>query len=222
MRVWLLVCAGLISGASCSGCQKKTEVSANTAEGFWQWVAGSETGLANGVMGTDPAHTMQALTERIKAVNPGLIAEVAIDRSTGAQQTLVISAAGNSALFPAVKALVASAPALARFKVVAFRQRRLQQDDSIEVEGKSYSTKDFFYRELDRLEGKLDIEILVKGLTAENNETMTRLAFVLLDAAVGEYDVETKLGGVTLVAMPAEVPEAAKPLQRVAEAVDSL
>ncbi len=229
MRSTLISCALFVAVSSCHSCEKKSvevapapvATTPPSTSTFWAWLTASEVELASATVGEDPVHPMTAIDEKLKAVNSGLIAELLNNREPGAMQTLVISADGNPKLFSVVKAVVDSAPPLTRFKVVAFRPRR-STAAKLTLEGKEFSVADFQFRELGRSEGKLDIEILVKGLTAANTEEDTRVAFLLLDAALGEYDTETKLGEIRLSAMPAEWPANAKPLGEIAEAVDSL
>lgn len=232
MRATLISCVVFAAFFNCEGCDKKRAGSAATiaqtaqtgsptAE-FWSFVAGNEEALANGLLENDPTPTMAALTEKIRNVDRLLIAELALDRSPNAKQTIVISVDGNPAKFELVKSVVAAAPAnLKRFKALAFRPRR-EGDVNIEMQGQTISLSNFFYRELGRSGGKIDLEIMVKGLTPENEKQMFSTANVLLDGALGEYDSATKLGEVQVVPMPSDMPVDAKPLSALSQAVDAL
>jgi hypothetical protein len=44
----------------------------------------------------------------------------------------------------------------------------------------------------------------VNGLTPANRDQLAHPGFLLLDGALGEYDVETKLGSIEFEPMPAE------------------
>ena len=108
-----------------------------------------------------------------------------------------------------------------RFSVVAFRPRR-SGDTSLNINGKNFATADFFYRELGRSEGKLDVEVLVKGLTPQTTQGASQAISLMLDGALGEFDAQVRLGEVRIAALPAELPANAKPLSDIAKAVDSL
>ena len=88
---------------------------------FWTWFAPEEARLATQAAGEDPVSTMKEISARLPQK---LIAELAVDHAPGANQTLVITADGDSNGFPAVARLVGAAPKLTRWKVVAFRPAR--------------------------------------------------------------------------------------------------
>ncbi len=209
--------------AGCDGCSKDKKTSGGTeVADFWSWFRANEVRLADTATSPEAIGAMKEITTHLQQAAPGLIAELGIDRN-GGRQTVVISANGNFRLFPLVKSVAEAAPtALTRWQVLAFRPRR-GADQQIEFEGKSYPTADFTFRETGRADGKLDIDIYVRGLTAENNETMMKLALLLLDSSLGEYDAQTKLGNVNLSELPTDggAPNT-KPLTTIGEAADSL
>ena len=233
MRATLISCAVVAALSNCQGCEKKRAPGAaavvapagqKTApiDEFWSFVSSSEAALAEGLLENDPSHAMGALTQALQKVDPLLVLELALDRTPNAKQTIVISADGNVAKFALVTAAVTAAPAtLQRFKARAFRPRR-EGDVSIEMQGHKIALSDFFYRELGRSEGKIDLQIMVKGLTSANEQQMLRTANVLLDGALGEYDAATKLGEVQVVPLLDEVPLDARSLSELSRAVDAL
>lgn len=227
MRALITASLVVVAVSSCQSCEKKTApaqpvAAAAPAGTFFDWLSTNENELALQISQSDAVGGLKVLTEKIHETHPRLVVELAVDRTPLGVQTIVISADGDPAKFDEVKQFVAAAPTrLKHFKIVAFRQRR-QGDEKIQVEGQEFSTADFFYRELRRSEGKLDIEILVKGMNAENNAKMIKAATLLLDGALGEYDSATKLGEVNLTTMPADPPPNVKPLAAIAQAVDSL
>ena len=234
MRSSFFGCVLLVVVSSCTSCEKKSEpavqsspsvpavaLTTGTPSQFWSWFAASEVALADAVVGEEPMDPMNAINEKLKLFSSGMVAEVAINREPGAMHTLVISADGRATLFPSVRALVAEAPSLTRFKALAFRPRR-SGDSELNINGKTFAMADFFYRELGRSEGKLDVEVLVKGLTPATTEGATQAISLMLDGALGEFDAEAKLGEIRIAVLPAELPVNAKPLNEIAKAVDSL
>ncbi len=227
MRALISASLVVVAVSSCQSCEKKVPppppvAAVEPQRTFFDWLTTNEDELALQISQSDAVGGLKVLTEKIHESHPLLVVELAVDRTPAGVHTIVISADGDLAKFAGVKQFVTGAPAsLKHFKVVAFRQRR-QGDEKIQVEDQEFSTADFFYRELRRSEGKLDIEILVKGMNAENNAKMIKAATLLLDGALGEYDSATKLGEVNLTTMPADPPPNVKPLAAIAQAVDSL
>lgn len=188
---------------------------------FWEWFAKNEVRLAEAAK-KDPVAPMNEISDTLEqTVQQGLIAELAVDSTPGAKSTVVISADGDKKLFPRVKAVVAAAPALTRWKVVAFRQRR-SPDETLELGGKAYSVADFSFREVARGGGRVDVEISVRGMKAKNDRDFMQVTFILLDGIVGEYDMETKVGALELVPRPEKPAKGLRPLTELAAVVDSL
>jgi hypothetical protein len=106
------------------------------------------------------------------------------------KREFVISADGLKRAFPAVAALVAAAPKLARWDVIGFRPRR--PPCIIEINGKRVDPSDVYFTLLDN--GKrAGIRLFVPGFS-ENEAGLKQMGYLFLDGALGEYDVETELG----------------------------
>src|SRR6185369_14134601 len=104
---------------------------------------------------------------------------------------LVISASGDPTVFPMVRDLVAAAPEIPGWKVIAFHPR---QPGKVQVvmNGSSLGPDDVWFRGRPR-GGKLEAELYVRGLTDENRSQRYRMCSMLLQYALGEYDLATKL-----------------------------
>lgn len=188
---------------------------------FWDWFAKDEVKLAEAAQ-KDPVAPMNEISDTLeRLVQKGLIAELAVDATPGAKSTVVISADGDKQLFARVKAVVAAAPALKRWKVVAFRQRR-SPDETLELGGKAYTVADFSFREVARGGGRVDVEIYVRGMKAKNDRDFMQVTFILLDGIVGEYDMESKVGAIALLPLSEKPAKGLRPLKELAAVVDSL
>ncbi|MFO0598958.1 MAG: hypothetical protein U0228_26860 [Myxococcaceae bacterium] len=215
LRRTLAVLIMLVAAPALAQSAKKPEVL------FWEWFAKKEAKLAEKAK-TDPAGPMNEISDTLeRMVRQGLIAELAVDPAPGKKSTVVISADGDKDLFDAVKAVVAAAPRLKHWDVLAFRQRR-DAGDTIEFEDESFTVADFSFREVSRAEGKVDIEIFARGMKSKDDKSYMQAAFIFLDGIVGEYDVETKIGGIQLLPLPAKAPKGLRPLKDLAKVVDSL
>ena len=188
------------------------------AKAFWTWLVKNEVRLA-GALKSDPAATMDEINGHLQA-EKGVIAEAAIAKEAGEKHMLVISADGLVQYFDAVKALVAAAPALQRWQVVAFRPRR--DEGQLEITGKTFDVSDFSFRERGRKKGKVDLQIFARKMRAAEEPRFKQAAYLFLDGIVGEYDAETKIGGIEFLPAPAKPSADVRPLTELARVVDSL
>ena len=132
---------------------------------------------------------------------------------------MVLSAGGIKAAFPAVEALVAAAPRRARWRFTAFRPRR---DPVLTIA----------FRDLTLAPENVDccflsnghelgIILFFHGYAEERRNEFGQAGFLLLDEALGEYDVSTKLGAIRFMAFEAH-PEAERfPLTELARRFDA-
>lgn len=218
MRGLSLLCVVLLLG-----CPKEKAAEAAAPEAsFWTWFAREEVRLAQEARAKDPTGAMMEISGHLEAVSPKALAELAIEPDTMHPHTLVITADGDTAQFPQVKKIVAAAPkTLTKWKVVAFRQRR-ELGQSIELEGFTAKQEDFFFKETGRARGKVDIEVLVRGMNSANEKPVQQSAFLMLDHLLGEYDVETKVAAISVVPLPEKPAPEVKPLKDLAGVVDGL
>ena len=105
--------------------------------GFWDWMQKNEARLADSAA-KNPVAVMQEIQAELDRHEEDLTVELMLDKVP----SLVISADGNASLFGDVKRVVAAAPKLQRWKVVAFRPRRPWMQD-IEIEDQKFSLADF-------------------------------------------------------------------------------
>ncbi len=181
--------------------------------GFWEWFQKNEARLAD----TPPEKLVGAMEEiqgELDKYEEDLTVELMLDKTPA----LIISADGNASLFGAVKRVVAAAPKLKRWRVIAFRPRRPWMGD-LEIEGAKFSVGDFSFREIGQAAGKVDIELAIKGRTNANAEQVDKAAFLVLDIVLGEYDTETKIGVIDFTSV---TKKAHRPITELAAVVDKL
>lgn len=217
-RLLLIVCV-------VAGCSKKTAPSEAQGSGsapatatpvaparltaFWTWFSAHAAELR---ADKDMRHTMEAISAEIEKEQPGVFAEIGGD---GADRTLVLSAGGDKKLFPAVEALYAGRPAsVPGWKIVAFRQR--DQMGTIELGGKKLDPATMKFVAA-KENGKLSIIVFVPGFTT--NEEFGEGLFIVLDHAVGEHDMESKIGGIDFQALDKASPDA-RPLAELPALID--
>lgn len=222
---WLLVAA-----LSLAGCKKAAEAppapvaapvkpaSPERDQAFWTWVAANVEGLKSVKDGHEPV-TAQ-LTAELEKIEAGLVFELGVGREPF---ELIISADGKKELFPVVKRLVAAAPPIAGTKVIAFRPRKEIDGFSMQVKERQLSGKNLWFvaGEDPSRKGMMGVDVFVEGMRTENEEPLKSAAFLLLEAAVGEFDLETKIGAVEFKPAPGEPAPPLKPLKELPAALDA-
>jgi hypothetical protein len=186
---------------------------------FWQWFSSHETEYFN--LDTTHADALREsrfddLSAHLQAVNPELTFELGPVQD--GRRDLVLSAGGIRRAFPAVEALAKEAPALPHFKIVAFRPRRSPLY-GIEMGGVTVKPSETRVRLLPEGD-KIGLVLYLKGYREEEKDTYSQLGFLLLDQALGERDVETRVGTIAFEALGAEPPAGSLPAAELAAAFD--
>jgi hypothetical protein len=157
---------------------------------FWNWFIQHEPEL----FGFDPDQEIErerlfdGLAAELQKVNRNLTFEFG---PRGPTREFVISAGGLKSAFPAVVRLAEAAPSLDRWQITAFRPRRAPVM-TIEIGDNSVDPKDVQFSLLNN--GKMaGIYLFIPGFR-EDDVTFKQIGYLLLDEALGEYDVETRLG----------------------------
>ena len=155
-------------------------------EKFWKWFQKNEKKLLH--FEADQERIFDQVASELQKVDPNLTFEFG---PAGARREFVISAAGIKDSFPAVVSLKSAAPALPYWRITAFRPRRTPIN-IIEFREKSVDPKDVEFTLLDN--GKTaGLYLFIPGLREDETDYKI-IGYLLLDEALGEYDVETGLG----------------------------
>lgn len=163
---------------------------------FWAWFQQNEDEIFN--FESNQEVVFDKLAARMQKINPSLTFEFG-PKEAGVRD-FVISADGIKDAFPSVEKLYAAAPELKKWKVLKFRPRREPFDikyQGISVQAASVTVS------IKRDGLKAAITVLIPGYTKSKHETYAGIAFLILDQALGEYDVETRVGAID-VAAPSE------------------
>src|SRR5215469_12898994 len=157
---------------------------------FWNWFIQHEVELFE----FDPDREAQReelfdrLAAEIQKVHPDLTFEFG---PKGSRREFVISAGGIATAFPAVISVAQAAPSLDRWHFTAFRPRRWPIS-VVEIGGKRIDPRDVQFSLLDN--GKMvGLYLFIPGFQESDVDTK-QIGYLLLDEALGEYDVETRLG----------------------------
>lgn len=163
---------------------------------FWKWFVANEEAL---FASTEPmSEVYQELYARLQKVHHTLVFETSA--KPNAVRELTISADGAHEGIEHVEALVDVAPQLPRWKIIRFRSRNRDIiGNSIEVGDVKLSTSDIEY-ELKLYENAkskmpiIGITLYMKGCGDPPDKAYMTIGFIMLDGAIGEYDMAMKVG----------------------------
>lgn len=191
---------------------------ATQQQNFWTWFEGNRdfmTGYAS-----NTSAVTQAVGRRLQNVDRGLTYEMG--QAADGVYEFIVSANGVRDVFPEVIKLVKAAPEIEGWRIIAFRPRRPDALQSkLEYAGFSVSGSDVWYRS-EEAGDHFNLTVLVKGLDGDNEKKAIGAAFIMLDLALGEFDVATKLRSINFGALPPD-PESQglKPLNELPREVDA-
>jgi len=128
------------------------------------------------------------IAARLQRVDPDVTFEFG---PNAPKREFVISAGGLKRAFLSVASFVGSAPPLERWWIIAFRPRR-RPVNVVEFHGRRIDPKDVQFTLLSN--GSLAGIRLVIPSYDEADSRLKQIGYLLLDEALGEYDVETRVG----------------------------
>ena len=158
---------------------------------FWKWFERNQDSLFD--FEKSKEQTFDQLGIEMHKLNPSLTFE--FGPKEDGRREFTISADGIRGAFPEVEALYAAAPTLPRWKFVKFRQRRSPYDVSyggVTVKAASVALQ------AEPVGDKVNVSIFIPGYSESTKQACTTIAYLLLDQAVGEYDVETRIGEIRI------------------------
>jgi hypothetical protein len=186
-------------------------------ESFWRWF--QKNGDRMYSFEKDQERALDDLSAAMKKVDAALTFEFGPVRSDGKRE-FVISAGGIKTAFPAVEALYASAPKMEQWAIVKFRPRRTPIND-LEFSGKKIRSKDVRYLLFrDENPAKVGVMLFLGGYKDEEKSAFGQMGYLFLDEALGEYDVEMKLGAIVFQGDDSKYIDRSHPLLELPQAFD--
>ena len=160
---------------------------------FWTWFQQNEGEIYH--FESNQEAVFDKLAARMHKVHPALTFE--FGPINGGKREFVISADGIKDAFPSVERLHAAAPPLKKWKVTKFRPRRQPFD----IDYKGLSVQAASVTVVVKREGtKIAALMFIPSYTQSKHDTYLGIAFLILDQALGEYDVETRIGAIDVSA----------------------
>ncbi|MCP3097842.1 hypothetical protein LZ198_03020 [Myxococcus sp. K15C18031901] len=183
---------------------------------FWHWFERNSARLLQSEAGQDPL--LDELHQELLKAHPGLTFE--LGPLSDGHRELAISVDGTGRRFTSVKTLVAAAPALPGWRVVAFRRRK-GADFAITLGKVTLKPEDVWFRAETQPRQPVEVSVYLNGFTEDDRPYFSLAAYLVLDDVLGEYDVETKVGGIGFEAFPKNPVESGlRPIAELAAVVD--
>jgi hypothetical protein len=156
---------------------------------FWKWFVKNEPSMFD--FEKNQEAVFDSISEKLNVYREGLVFEFSSIKN--GKREFVISADGLIELFPAVELLVGSAPALERWKVIAYRPRMKDYENlDLNYAGKQFSPSNIWvYSRVE--DGGFDVIIYHPEYQEKDRNFFVSGTYILLDTALGEYDVVTGL-----------------------------
>ncbi len=162
---------------------------------FWSWFLKHEDRLFNSRPMDD--FWMANMSPRLQRIHKDLTWETGPAKS--GKRELIISADGIIAAFSAVEALVDAAPPLDRWTIIRFRPREPDYAGLRINFGKVSLCADDIECRLHAHGSVIGIRLYIRGCKEPHEKPFVGAAFLLLDSALGEYDMECKAGPIEVL-----------------------
>jgi hypothetical protein len=152
---------------------------------FWKWFVKNETTIFE--FEKDQEKVLDLISSKLTSYKDDVTYE--ISHVEGSKREFIISADGISDAFPYVESLVKSAPELKLFSVIAFRPRIDGYEGfKLEYAGKEFDvSKVWVYSRVE--DGFFDLIVYHPDFNEQESNIFILGSYILLDMALGEYDV---------------------------------
>lgn len=187
---------------------------------FWRWFQANAARLSAEVAKGPSERLLDEVQREIRKAVPGVAFELGFE-GPRKPRVLVVSADGLREHFPEVQRLVAAAPArIPGWRVVAFRQRF--PGFEVQIQGVHLRPGDVWFRS-ERDGGAVNVVLFVRPEAARTPDALRMAVLQLLDATVGEYDMETRVAGIDLRPLTGDPKQQGlRPLPELAAVVDAV
>jgi hypothetical protein len=156
-------------------------------ERFWNWFTVNQERLYGVRDGQEPV--FKELLAAIRKVHPDITFE--FGPVEAGVRSFTISADGLKEAAPAVEKLYAAAPKMSNWKFLKYRQRRPIHD--VQLGPVTLRPADVLVT-IQEDGPKAGLGVYIKGYKGKSDQQKIGAAFIMLDNALGEYDVMMRVG----------------------------
>jgi len=189
---------------------------ATQEEMFWKWFQINENSIFN--FENDREKIFHELSGKMHKIHPDLTFEFTPIRENGKRE-FVITAGGIKTAFPSVEKLYKSAPNIKRWHFIKFRPRR-NPLNNLSYGGKDIVTANVHYK-MYKDEEKIGIVLFFDGYNEKEGNIYEDIGYLFLDQALGEYDIETRIGFVEFHGRDSEHYEGSLSLSKLSKDFDA-
>jgi hypothetical protein len=185
---------------------------------FWQWFYDNIDRFVH--FDDDMQRLMHELSNQLHQIDENLTYEISSAQS--GSRELVISADGIEDSFPSVIELTNAAPEVPGWTITAFRRRIDVTQFTLQYNSRDFSAKDVYFWL--QSEGRdIDLILYIPSLTDDNRNELVSVCFLLLDMAIGEYNVTKNIRHIDHQPLPPNPQsEGLKPLTELPKQFDEL
>lgn len=185
---------------------------------FWMWFEKKSNQIFYFENNQD--QVFNSLAKKLQKINPDLTFEIGPIKNN--KREFIISAGGIKSAFINVEKLYSKKPNLMNWEVIKFRPRRkeiltLKIDDK---EIKPSELRYLFFK--DDGSNKIGLLLLINNFNSNEHNLYAHFSFLYLDQIIGEYDVETYLGGIEIQGFDSKYYDQTKEISFMADEFDSL
>lgn len=186
---------------------------------FWRWFTENEDVLHD--FEGDIHHVFEVITIQLAEIDENVTFEISSVDAAGVR-IFAFTAGGIGSSFPAVERLVDTSPALKRWRFVKYRQR-VADLLIVEYDGKRVDPIDVHYVIVkDQCSSKAGILLFFEGYVEKQRDVYASIAYLMLDQALGEFIVETRVGIVEVFDRSSKYYLSAKPVKGLGESFDNI
>ncbi len=156
---------------------------------FWDWFVKNEDKIWT--IDRNQEKVIRMVGEALDRYHPGLAFEFGMDVVDGKRE-FILSADGIRSNIPLVESLHLAAPDLPRWQIMKYRQRSAFGGE-IRMAGKVITAEDVRFQVFNDGE-KVGILLMFEDFSETNRDQYAGIGFILLDKALGEQDVMTRVG----------------------------
>jgi hypothetical protein len=182
---------------------------------FWRWFTAHSDVLQRAAGSSGPA--LDSLGAALARVHPALTFELGPQAT---RRDLVLSADGIRAAFPEVEALYSAAPKMAEWHVIKFRPRRAPSS-TLTLAGRRFDPARARFLLVKDDPGKVGIILFLEHFSRADHDLFAKAGFLILDEALGEYDMETRVGAIDFLAADSPYFARSRPLAELPAAFDA-